>query len=407
MRIIKEYGPLHILSPQALSVLQFRALSEPLLPNLKVLHLLHVRGESIPFIPLLLSPRTTTIHLRFSELDLHRAVVASMINTLPMLCPNLHAIHLTGLPRDPMITAAVSELALATNQNTLRHFCVDSSLTEEACEVIRKHPDLRTFHTVIDRPNALPTMVLPNLTNINIAYNLSHDWLQGFRGASLGKLTSVTIASESDLIVDFLGAFESAALTTSIPGTLSSLVFHTERPWRPIYRSLLPFTQLKILAIWCSCEPSCSSTVDDDIITDLARAMPKLEVLGLGNYPCKTAAGVTVKGLTALAHYCPHLLDLTIHFQVASLDPPAILCFASPGETPIPQQGCALKYLHVGDISVPEESTLMVALTLVNIFPHLECVNYSDVGWEKVANAIQGSKHLVHSSSENVLFVVS
>ena len=41
-----------------------------------------------------------------------------------------------------MITVAVSELLLAVNRDTLRHFRVDSPLTEEAREVIHKLPNL-------------------------------------------------------------------------------------------------------------------------------------------------------------------------------------------------------------------------------------------------------------------------
>lgn len=393
------------LPSKVLSVLQSDIFGHPLLPNLKTLRLGHVRDDYIPLIPLFLSTRTTAVCLLFSEPNLHKITVVSMIATLPKLCPNLCEIHLSGLPRDPTIAVAVSELVLNTNYNTLRNFHVNSTLTEEARKVIYNHPYLRTLQTVVGRTTVLPTMVLPNLTNIHVGYHHGHNWLEGFRGASFGKLAMVSISPESNSIDNLLGAFETVALTTSIPATLSTFKFYTWHPWRPVYRSLLPFTQLENLVIEFSCQLGCSSTIDDDIVIDLAQAMPKLEFLQFGDRPCETPGGVTVKGLAALAHHCPRLFDLTIHFQVASLDPPE-LHLVSTEESTIRRGVCALRSLHAGQIHVPEESTLMVALTLLRIFPCLELIASPDAGWKKVSEAIYSSKQLALCSSKEYLFVI-
>ena len=390
---------------QVFSVLQFRTSGKPLLPNLRSLDLWYVTGDPIPFIPLVLSARTTTIDIMFSELGPHNVATASMIANFPTFCPALREIRLICLPRDPMMTAAVSELVLTTNQNTLRHFHASSPLTEEAHEVIYRLPVLRELWTVIVGPTLLPTMMLQNLTDIDVDYNHNHDWLQGFREASLGKLASITIHSQSESIGDFLGAFESVALTTSIPTTLLKFRFHTDRSWEPRFRSLLPFTQLTTLLIDSNCETGCSSTIDDDTITELAQAMPELGVLQLCDRPCETPAGVTVKGLAALAYYCPRLSYLAIHFQVASLDPPEIPSPVSADESTVPREPCELRSLQAGHTRVPEESALMVALTLINIFPCLEDIVYLDMGWERVANAIQNSKRLARCSSKKSMFV--
>jgi hypothetical protein len=277
---------------------------------------------------------------------------------------------------------------------------VDSPLTEEAREVIYQLPRLSVLRAVIEGPTSLPTVALPNLTDLDVRYGYHLDWLQGFRGGTLERLTSVIFRCESEAIGDFLGAFKSVAITTSIPATLSTFTFHTSRPWRPNYRSLLPFTQLKELVIECSCEDGCSSTIDDDIIIDLARAMPKLETLQLGNAPCQIPTGVTVEGLAALAYYCIHLSALRVHFQVASLDPPAVPGVASGGEFAIPREDCALMDFEVGEIHVPEESTLMVALTLLRIFPRVDNIEYFDEGWRKVADAMYLSRRLADHSSK-------
>ena len=207
----------------------------------------HTAGHSWrlhPCYPLLLSPATTTIEISASK-NLPEVVTASMIAALSTLCPNLQHIIFDGLPRDPVITAAVSGLLLTINRNILQHFWVDSPLFEGACKVIYKLPGLRKLRTIIDGPTVLPTLVLPSLIELSIEYDGGHDWLQGSRGASLGKSTSVSIHSDSDSIDDFLGEFESVALTTSIPATLLEFTFYTSSAWRPNYRSLLPFTHLK------------------------------------------------------------------------------------------------------------------------------------------------------------------
>ena len=90
----------------------------------------------------------------------------------------------------------------------------------------------------------------------------------------------------------------------------------------------------------------CSSTIDDDIVVDLARAVPKLEIRRIGRTPCETPTGVTAKGLAALAHYCPRLSELRIHFQVTGLDLLAIPQAASSGESTMPREDCALRCLH-------------------------------------------------------------
>ena len=405
MRKLELYG-WHVedLSSELLWILQHCAVNGPLLPNLKTLRLPHVTRQFLPFIPLVLSPRITTIDITFNEpgvSDLPMAIIASTITTLPTLCPNLREIELFSLPRDPMITAAVSGMFLASNRNNLLSIYVDSPLTEEAREVIYKLPNLHTLSLIIGRDTSSPPVALPNLIDLTIEYDQDDRWLHMFRGATLGKLERVTFRSKSKQIGDFLETFEAVALTTSIPATLSTFAFYTSRPWRPNYRSLLPFTQLEDLAIDSSCKRGCSSTIDDDIITDMARAMPKLQCLHLGGLPCQTPGGVTAKGLAALARYCPHLSILCIHFRAASFNPPSIPGVV-PGNGPtIPQEDCALTSLRVGKIPVQEESTLMVALSLLRIFPRLHHIRYHDQRWKKVADAIHLSKQLAdHSSKE-------
>ena len=379
---------------RVLLVLQSRATGNSLLPNLKTLNFWAIDEEFISFIPLFLSRTTTLVNFGSFGSNPSQEALASMIAALPKLCPGLREIRFNTLPKNPIISTAVSELLLTTNQNTLHCFHADSPLTDEAREVICKLPNLRDLRMFIDGPTSLPSMVLPGLAKIYIEYGRDNNWLEGFRGASLGKLASATFSPKYAPTDDFLKALESVVLTTSIPLTLSSLKLRTFRPWIPNYRSLLPFTQLKTLSIESPCTFVCTSTIDDNTITDLAQTMPQLESLQLGDPPCNTPAGITLKGLFTLARCCPHLSRLCIHFQVTAVDPTAIPGQNFTNGSTSPRESCALTYLQAGAIPVPEESASMVALVLLRIFPHLTEIDYTYRGWKKVVGAICDSRGL-------------
>ena len=248
MRKLEGYGVLDVLSPEVFSILQLCATTEPLFPNIKTLDLQPAVG-SIPFIPLFLSPRTTTITIGFPHSSFPAAMVASIITTIPTLCPNLEDIHIHSLPRDPRVTTAASRMVLASNRNALRSFRVEFPLTEEACGVIYTHPGLRTLSMVIERDTSSPSVVLPNLTDLMIRYNRNNDWLRVFSGATFGSLEAVTFYSYSEQIGVFLETFERAALATSIQHTLWKFYLFTVCSWNPNYSSLHRLTQMTDLIV--------------------------------------------------------------------------------------------------------------------------------------------------------------
>ena len=385
--------------------LQYLTAGEPFLPRLKTFECEEAAEPLIPFIPLFLSAKTTRVKIGFAE-DSSTVMVASMIARLPTLCPDLESITLNDLPRDTAVTDAVSEMLITCNQDTLRRFCVDSPLTEEARKVVFQLPKLSELWTVVQGRALLPPVTLPNLTLIDLECDDHLDWLRGFRVMALGKLEEVLFSSRSDQIGDLLGEFESAVLTTSIPATLLTFRFTTSCSWNPKYRSLLPFTQLKDLVIGFSCDDGCSSRVDDNIITDLVQAMPKLELLRLGGTPCKTPTGVTAKGLIALACGCRHLLDLRVHFRTASLVQAATSPKKLPpseGKPAARRQDCALKDLDVGEILIPEGTELIVTMTLLQTFPNLLYITFVEGRWRSVAENItlfKGIGTFVHNTSE-------
>ena len=390
MKTLEVHGFEDPIAPEVFPVLQLRTANELFLPRLQRFQCEEPTTEFIPFIPLFLSPRTIDVDITFAE-ESHFLVDASIISRLPTLCPELECITLRSLLRTPIVIAAVSEMLLACNRDSLQSFSVNSPLTEEAQEVLFHLPKLSKLWTVFQGGTKLPSVTLPNLTTIDVEYDDSLDWLEEFRGVALGKLESISFHSGSEQIGDFLGAFESVALTTSAQNTLSSFSFYTSRSWNPNYSSLLSFKQLQTLEIEFDCRGGCSSRVDDEVITALSQAMPKLEVLRLGGVPCGTSTGATFDGLVDLSLRCPRLTKLHVHFHVDSLiDATVNVTTSTDGEPIFWREDCALTDLEVGNIPIPPQSALVVTLSLLQIFPRiLNIVDYTNPEWETVAEAIK------------------
>lgn len=377
-------------------MLQYRTLNTPLLPSLTAFVCREATAAFTPFIPLFLSPRVTIIDIRFAG-PTPSVMIASMIATFSMLCPDLLEITLRHLPTDRVIVATVSNMLLACNPNALRKFEVDSPLTYAARDILYQLPNLRELSSVLSGNTPLPPAVLPNLVEMHIMYLHSHEWLRRFDGTTLDKLTSVLFYTTSLQVGDFLEAFESFALATSISTKLSTFKSYSRHPWSPNYSSLLGFKQLTELAILTPYHVGCSSTIDDDTIINLARAMPKLKVLCLGSDPCRTPTGVTIKGLVELACHCIDLSTLRVHIRVDSLVQVAIDDVAtspSNAEPAAPRVECALTTLEVGNTTIREGSALTVALALLHMFPCISAIKYTNSHWENVQNIVKLSEQL-------------
>ena len=155
------------------------------------------------------------------------------------------------------------------------------------------------------------------------------------------------------------------------------------------------------------------------IIMDLARALPKLEILELGGAPCRTRGGVTIKGLIAFARGCPHLFKLCIHFQITSfvkavtgIEIPA----PSDDEMVVRRQDCAPTDLEVGETHIQEDTVNIVTMTLLQFFPRLLDIKFIENKWEGAMEIIRfirrasafvqytGKGYLVYPSSSSVTF---
>jgi len=386
------------IAPDVLLALQLRTGNEPLLPRLETFNCEAVSQALVPFIPLFLSSRTFRITIGFAA-GAPTVMIASTIARLSTLCPDIRSLLIVPLPSHQAITEAASELLLACNRDTLQFFLVDSPFTEDARGILYNLPKLRELLITIQGPTLLPRVALPDLEAVCVWWDSTYDWLQGFRGATVGRLQTIMLrpTSESAQVDNFLEEFQSVALATSSQDTLSDFYFRTSQSWSPSYLSLLGFKQMARLEIEFSCRDGCSSTVDDSIITSLAQAMPKLEILRLGRAPCSAPTGVTLKGLVALACHCIQLSELRVHLQAGKLAEAATSTeplLPSENAAVIPRTNCALRSLQVGKAPIQRQVTSAVALTLLHVFPQILDVEYIDPQWENVAETIKLFKRI-------------
>ena len=159
--------------------------------------------------------------------------------------------------------------------------------------MIFKLPDLRELSVIFERDTPSPLAVLPNLTKMYIECDHNSDRIQVFHGAAFERLETVMFNYPRSEQIGDLETFERATLATSIQNTLSEFYLFTWCSWNPNYSSLLPFTKLTTLVVEFSCGADCSSRVDEEIIMNLAWAMPKLEILQLGDQPCSESLSVS------------------------------------------------------------------------------------------------------------------
>jgi hypothetical protein len=130
--------------------------------------------------------------------------------------------------------------------------------------------------------------------------------------------------------------------------------------------------------------------------------MPKLEILKLGLAPCRVRTGATVKGLIDLASRCPHLLQLRVHFQTSGLLRAASNATETSSldrEAVVQRKDCALTDLEVGDIPIlemytPGRSAAILPLILLQIFPCILNVEYTNPKWERVAKTIKDFRRI-------------
>jgi hypothetical protein len=234
-------------------------------------------------------------------------------------------------------------------------------------------------------------VVFPSLKHLAICYREAGSWLHVLR--------NILTPTLQELHVGFLGSpptylqtLGSSLLDARIDRTLTILECSSENVI-PLtesgIRPLLSFGRLTTLKLTNSCtKERCGVQLNDSIISELARGLPQLTSLVLGDIPCRSPTpGVTVASLVALSTNCVDLDFLRLHFNTNDI--------VSRGTTYANPQmhkfACKLRTLSVGSQPLPSEPNdiLLATFTILYIFPHVETIAHKGGGWKQVERGVQ------------------
>ena len=358
-----------------------------LLPNLRTIHWDIDLWELAPFLRLFLNPGLTTVYIEFADVypHLYRSATVSLIPTR-----NLAHLQLKYVEDDDLYLGALHDL-LDEASETLRSVSLDGQLTVAIIEKLLQLPNL--YHLDVQLPwerISPPAVVFPSLKKLDVGYeeawSLPHI-LKNIPNPTLQELDAFFTGSSLEYL-QMLGSSLADAnverTLTSLKCTSENIIPLTEAGIRP----LLSFGRLTTLELVVNCSGGqCGVKLDDSIITDLAKTLPQLTFLGLGGIPCDASTSeVTVASLVALSTNCVDLVFLQLHFNTRD-----ITACGTHANFRARKFTCKLCTLSVGSQPLPSnhDDILLLASTILHIFPHVGIHPYTRGGWRQVIEGIQ------------------
>jgi len=361
------------LSPKAWEVLSAIAPTH-LLPILQSLEW-YSTADTFAYINLFQSPKLTSLYVR---------VIPNIPNVVPILASlrveTLEEVRFLDSSGDRAVQDAISNLVLRTTA-TLRSIEVPSDLSDAAIHHVTRLPNLSDASlgfVNLDRLTATPESSFPPLRTLETRVNSKGGWkclLQDTTNLESIVLHSPTTLDPEDVVEAF-----GFLINKGFHRTMRRLSFAALEPYDitpAVLTPLLAFGYLTNLSVSPPCHPTrCGSLLTNDALAQLARALPQLVELVLGNVPCGSpATGVTLSGLTPLSVHCVNLKTLQVHFSALDVDTDIPDCaLLGPSDlTPLSPNHCQLTQIVVGQlpISTQGQSLLVVTSFLHQTFPML------------------------------------
>ena len=330
------------------------------------------------FLPKFLSPYLTTVLITtdsrtiFTEAvepwrrlpDKVMPVIRSAVRMLPP-SPQIVCIKL-GIGPETRLTEEFSTFTLGCGE-ALREFATNMVLSAQAIVHLMKLPNLCAWTTEQGPPqvadlihHGVPdgvTSLFPSLEALDLRGEVAFEWLSLFEAAKSRSLPWI-LAGDN----------------------LPKVSYH--HPSLPVDSSLvsrfLPFTGLVEIRISMECRPFagiCVSRFTDEDVECLTAALPKLEAVTLGKYPCQfDTCPTTIRSLLSFSIHCPKLRYLNIHFRTANLraDMLDLLGYAySQGLHSKPK--CILKTLVTQEmpLKLSDYDPILLSMGMLMIFPSL------------------------------------
>ena len=347
------------------------------------------------FLPSFLSPYLTTITVTTDALiypiesvdpwdKLPDEVLPTMRTAIKLFPSSPQTVHLKlGFGLETRLTEEVSAYVLASGES-LRSFTTNVVLSTQAIVHLMQLPNLR-FWTTEQGP--------PQVTDL-----INH----GVTGAVslFPALWEITLMDE--VALEWLSIFEAAKnrdLPWIMAGDSLPMVSH-DHPTLPIDFSLisrfLPFTDLVELRIMMGCMSGgpCVSHLTDEDVEHLVTALPKLEAVTLGEWPCDSdTCPTTIRSLLSFSIHCLKLRYLNIHFHTAYLQTDIMNMWCngySQGLHSRPKSSLTTLVTQGMPIDLSVHNPLFVSIGMLTIFPSLTRFVSSSSAWTRLEVGVKG-----------------
>jgi len=376
--------------------------TDPLLPNLRGLHIDLIKPLKSPWIPILLNSTVTGVSI-YAQTERPNELPA-LLSAVAHRCADLRHLEFKisfemGVDMPPVYDLALRELICAFQH--LETFSIPGSLTATP-DMIRhlgSLPGLRDCG-IISIPSNLAMLDIQSL------FAARHDLFPTlqyfhFEVPSLDMAADVIESLQRPYLKHMAMAIESGDTEPSSSlARLTGLFLHpcrassltvlylrgpqvdgTADAFRDAFRSLFPLQALQTLIIHFPC----ASELDDDWLAEAATAWPHLESLEIWH---GAVPKMTLAGLIPLIRHCPGLHDLSI--QV----------IAKPFDRDLLKDGTCNKNIRYLDLKgSPIEAPVEVFQCLLQMFPYWKRLSRGatfhsvreDRAWEKVRSLLAES----------------
>ena len=397
---LKVSAPGAVISLAALQLLQLYSPNNPLLPNLVSLNW-DSDGAFLPFISPFISRSLTSV-----VIDVPRdasPILPPILTTLSKLSSDIREIQVERLYHGPSTEEASTQLLMQCNPYRLRKYNVDSPLSASALTHIVQLPSLEEFWLVVNSPqlqDPLPIVVFPNLRLLDVEYGGDPTWLKLLPAIDNPVLASIFVQCSGSDVAQFMEAFQLTMDGCAVRESLQEFRVRSQDEFKITPRMIsctLSFKNLTSLKVLSECSGTVCQTFDlTDVDIDLlTKAMPHLEALAIGEEPCGVPSQITFNSLYTISSRCLRLTVLQIHFNpalfVTTVDrdsEPGNVALGLPDLNSPLSDLCSITTIDVGGIPLPQESntSYIMALGLLGVFPRLQKLEYGDEDWELVAD---------------------
>ena len=355
-----------------------------------------ITKSDIPYIDLFISPHLKKISIympwsqRYSEVprDILAAII-STISTLPTSTLQSLSVDVKCATHVAYFKDFLSPVALRCGPS-LTEFASPVPLSDAAINHLIQLPHLRIWRIEGPPPHystpSLP-LIFPPLTELTLGEGAACGWLSLFERSQDGASTMQGVAPLS-WVKDSLKSLDIEELS----GHIINISFTSQ---------IRLFQNLTHLWITAHCPDEDDDQyifrLNDDDVTNLAVALPRLEFLSLGA-PCpKNTCTTTIACLLQISVHCVGLKELEFHFNSTRI----VDDLENISKDPQLQElrllpKCTLSCLYVDEIplALDEPGLEIMANGIIVIFPSLTCCVGKRRGWVEVSNGIRELRKL-------------